>query len=168
MAVTALKRSDDSDWRRATPDELVAANINPQTGLATDYLNHFNEAVMLLDMVPDMPECVQDFMDWQPLSYAEHFTASQFAARDLAIAAYEDADVQVRAEFDALTDTMTVILIEVGKAMRAVQHDSSRAKLAVQATDWLRPLVMQTGGVINGAVAEPDPSDIDAIMGASA
>ena len=40
---------------------LSAANINPRTGLATDYLNHFNEAVMLLEMVPDMPECAEDF-----------------------------------------------------------------------------------------------------------
>ena len=28
--------------------KLRAANINPRTGLATDYLNHFNEAIMLL------------------------------------------------------------------------------------------------------------------------
>ena len=41
---------------------LRAANINPHTGLATDYLNHFNEAVMLLEMVPDMPECAEDFL----------------------------------------------------------------------------------------------------------
>lgn len=168
MAVTALKSLDDSDWRIATPAELAAANINPQTGLATDYLNHFNEAVMLLDMVPDMPDCVEDFMEWRPLSYVEHFTASQFAARDLAIAAYEDTDVNVRAEFDALTDMMTVILVQVGKAMGAVQHDSSRARLAVQATAWLRPLVTQVGGVINGLVDEPEATDIDAIMGASA
>src|SRR6266571_3110589 len=78
--------------------ELKAANINPRTGLATDYLNHFNEAVMLLEMVPDIPDCAEDFLQWCPLSYAEHFTASNFAARDLAIAAYEAADVGMRAE----------------------------------------------------------------------
>ena len=71
---------------------LRAANINPRTGLATDYLNHFNEAIMLLEMVPDMPECAEDFLDWHPLSYAEHFTASNFKARDLAISAYDSAD----------------------------------------------------------------------------
>ena len=58
--------------------ELLAANINPRTGLATDYLNHFNEAVMLLEMIPDMPECAEDFLGWQPLTYREHFTASHF------------------------------------------------------------------------------------------
>ena len=74
--------------------ELRAANINPRTGLATDYLNHFNEAIMLLEMIPDMPECAEDFLDWQPLSYREHFTASNFKARDLAIAAYDSADAR--------------------------------------------------------------------------
>src|ERR1700731_4988546 len=92
--------------RQASPDEvaraalLQAANINPRTGLATDYLNHFNEAIMLLEMIPDMPECAEDFLGWQPLSYAEHFTASNFKARDLAIAAYDSADADIRAEFD--------------------------------------------------------------------
>src|SRR6202165_5806635 len=80
--------------------ELRAANINPRTGLAPDYLNHFNEAVMLLEMVPDMPECAEDFLGWHPLSYAEHFTASNFRARDLAIEAYNSADEHIRAEFD--------------------------------------------------------------------
>src|SRR6266496_1966746 len=70
--------------------QLRAANINPQTGLATDYLNHFNEAIMLLEMIPDMPECAQDFLLWYPLSYREHFMASHFKARDLAIEAYVD------------------------------------------------------------------------------
>src|ERR1051325_2133466 len=76
----------------ARAEQLRAANINPRTGLATDYLNHFNEAIMLLEMIPDMPECAEDFLAWQPLSYREHFAASNFRARELAIAAYDSAD----------------------------------------------------------------------------
>jgi hypothetical protein len=97
---------------------LKAANINPRTGLATDYLNHFNEAIMLLEMIPDLPECAEDFMAWRPLSYPEHFIASNFKARDLAIEAYEQADEAIRAEFDSLTGMMTSILTAVGAAMR--------------------------------------------------
>src|ERR1700756_3904688 len=108
--------------------ELRSANINPRTGLATDYLNHFNEAVMLLDMIPDMPECAEDFLQWQPLSYAEHFTASNFKARDLAISAYETADAGIRAEFDHITSTMTSILTAVGDAMRETIQENTRAK----------------------------------------
>src|SRR3978361_1270626 len=130
--------------------QLRAANINPRTGLATDYLNHFNEAIMLLEMIPDMPECAEDFLQWRPLSYAEHFTASNFKARDLAIEAYETADQHVRVEFDNIASSMTSILTAVGTAMREVKQDKTRATLAEQATGWVKPLVALAGGIING------------------
>ena len=85
--------------KAARSAELRAANINPRTGLATDYLNHFNEAIMLLEMIPDVPDCAGDFLGWQPLSYREHFAASNFRARELAIAAYDSADPAIRGEF---------------------------------------------------------------------
>src|ERR1017187_8067985 len=121
--------------RQALPDaaraaELRAANINPRTGLATDYLNHFNEAIMLLEMIPDMPECAEDFLAWHPRSYREHFTASHFKARDLAIEAYDSADAVTRAEFDSITSAMTSILTAMGAAMREARQDHTRAMLA--------------------------------------
>src|SRR5476651_716364 len=93
-----MPRRTDLDEARA--ERLRAAKINPRTGLATDYLNHFNEAIMLLEMIPDMPECAEEFLAWHPLTYAEHFTASNFKARDLAISAYDSADPAIRTEFD--------------------------------------------------------------------
>jgi hypothetical protein len=139
---------------------LRAANINPRTGLATDYLNHFNEAIMLLEMIPDMPECAEDFLTWTPLSYAEHFWASNFKARDLAIEAYELADPRIRAQFDNLASTMTSILTAVGTAMREARQDKTRATLAEQATGWVKPLVALAGGIINGA----SEADVETIM----
>jgi hypothetical protein len=139
---------------------LRAANINPRTGLATDYLNHFNEAIMLLEMIPDMPECTEDFLTWSPLCYAEHFWASNFKARDLAIEAYELADARIRAEFDNITSTMTSILIAVGAAMREARQDKTRAALAEQATGWVKPLVALAGGIINGG----READVETIM----
>lgn len=144
----------------AWAERLRLANINPRTGLATDYLNHFNEAVMLLEMIPDMPECAEDFLTWTPLSYAEHFTASNFKARDLAIEAYEKADPAVRAQFDHITQTLHAILTAVGSAMREVEKDQTRIKLAEQATHWVQPLIAACGGVIHGG---PE-ADIDTIM----
>lgn len=144
----------------ARAEQLRAANINPRTGLATDYLNHFNEAIMLLEMIPDMPECAEDFLTWTPLTYAEHFWASNFKARDLAIEAYESADPKVRTEFDNLTSTMTSILTAVGSAMREAQQDRTRANLAEQATGWVKPLVALAGGIINGHA----DSDVEAAL----
>jgi hypothetical protein len=151
--------------RQPSPDEgswaaqLRAANINPRTGLATDYLNHFNEAIMLLEMIPDMPECAEDFLGWNPLSYREHFTASNLKARDLAIAAYDSADANIRAEFDNITTAMTSILTAVSAAMLEASQDKTRAALAEQATGWVKPLVALAGGIINGG-AEADVENI--------
>lgn len=149
---------------RARAKELLAANINPRTGLATDYLNHYNEAIMLLEMIPDMPECAEDFLAWHPLTYAEHFRASNFKARDLAIAAYDAAAPTIRAQFDAITASMTTILVAVGNALRQVQQDHSRARLAQEAIGWVKPLVMQAGAVINGPGHEADEAEVDHIM----
>src|SRR5580698_2009292 len=163
MTATAAPRSDrqmTSPPDEARAAELVAANINPRTGLATDYLNHFNEAVMLLEMVPDIPECAEDFLGWQPRSYAEHFTASNFKARDLAIESYNSADVRIRTEFDNMTSAITSILTAVSAAMREATKDDTRTRLAGQATGWVKPLVMQAGGIINGDGA----ADVDYIM----
>src|SRR5258707_12930855 len=157
MTSTACKpaRSDRQMLRQTGADEeartaqLRAANINPRTGLATDYLNHFNEAIMLLEMIPDIPECAEDFLLWYPLSYREHFMPSHFKARALAIEAYESADAGIRAEFDNITSAMTSILTAVGAAMRKVRQDKTRARLAEQATGWVKPLVPLAGGIIN-------------------
>ena len=130
---------------------LRAANINPRTGLATDYLNHFNEAIMLLEMIPDMPECADDFLSWQPLSYREHFRLSHFKTRDVAIAAYDRADPDIRNSLDTLAVTMTIVL----EATRAAMEDADRrpetiAALAGNAIDWLKPLIARAGALING------------------
>jgi fermentation-respiration switch protein FrsA (DUF1100 family) len=148
--VSEPSRKDSGKAARAA--ELRAANINPRTGLATDYLNHFNEAIMLLEMIPDM-------------SYREHFTASSFRARELAVAAYDSANPAIRDEFDSITGAMTSILTAVGAAMREARHDRTRAMLASQATGWVKPLVTLAGGIINGkGIQSGDEADVDYIM----
>jgi hypothetical protein len=166
MSMMALQPAQH-DWESAgtglpaSAEMLAAANINPRTGLATDYLNHFNEAIMLLELIPDMPDCYELFLEWQPLSYAEHFIKSNFKGRDLAIAAYEAAPATVRTDFDATVTRMTKVLSTVGDAMRTVQQDATRATLAEQAAGWIKPMLSAAGGIING---RDEQSDIDTIM----
>jgi hypothetical protein len=100
------------------------------------------------------------FPHLEPLSYAEHFTASNFKARDLAISAYNSANPVIRAEFDNITSAMTSILTAVSDAMREVRQGKTRATLAEQATGWVKPLVMLAGGIINGG----SEADVDYIM----
>jgi hypothetical protein len=149
-----------------TPNKasLTEARINPATGLATDYLNRFNEAVMLLDMLSSCPEFREDFLAWEPMSYREHFRLSRFKARDLAIAAYDRADANIRNTLDTLAVTMTIVL----EATRAAMDDVDRrpetvAALAGNAIGRLKPLIARAGAIINGeSVGEvaPTPQDV--------
>src|SRR5882672_7599157 len=94
------------------PARLDGTNINPATGLATDFLNHFNEAIMLLEMLPVAPDCKEDLLAWRPMSYVEHFAATNFKHRDLAIAAYEQADPLFRHQLDQIADLMDPTITE--------------------------------------------------------
>lgn len=149
--------SNAEAWHRM----LVEANINPRTGLATDYLNHFNEAIMLLEMIPDMPECTDDFLEWRPATYREHFMASNFKARELAVRAYDSSHPLLRTEFDSVTGSMTSILMAVGSAMREATQDKTRITLAEQAAGWVKPLLTLASSLIHGSGAE---ADVDQIM----
>jgi len=152
----AMQASDEaSDADMAS--RLADANINPATGLATDYLNRFSEAVMLLDLLSVTPEFRTDFLAWEPMSYREHFRLSQFKTRDLAIAAYDGADPDLRNSLDTLAVTMTIVL----EATRAAMDDAERrpetvAALAESAIGWLKPLIARAGAIINGDVGERD------------
>jgi hypothetical protein len=145
---------------------LIDANINPVTGLATDYLNHFNEAIMMLELAPQMPECFEDFCAWRPLSYCEHFAASSFKERDLAIAAYELADPALRRRLDELADAMNAVLLATAGAMPRAEPQAL-ATVAQDALLRLRPLVARAGAVIHGAeTAAAEASEAEATQAA--
>jgi hypothetical protein len=152
----ALQAVDEwSEGEVAGAMKLSDANINPATGLATDYLNHFNEAIMLLEMLSGSPDCIADFLEWRPLSYHEHFIASGFKDRHMAIAAYDAADPAVRECLDMLAGTMTAVLEAARSAMRSDLPEAIAQQLARQTVASLKPLVARAGAVINGE-AEPE------------
>ncbi|MGB7259283.1 MAG: hypothetical protein ACRECC_13895 [Pseudolabrys sp.] len=153
-AKTAPAAEGESDVAARMDD----TNINPATGLATDYLNHFNEAVMLLEMFSSCPDCIDDFLAWKPMSYCQHFGASKFKDRHAAIAAYEAADPEVRKNLDTLANTMNALLEGTRAAMRLNMPLAKSRNLADRTARALKPLIAHAGAVING-----DP-DADAVQ----
>jgi hypothetical protein len=79
---------------------LEGTNVNSDTLLATDFLNHFNEVSMLIEMIPAMPECMEDIEGWKAITYQEHFAVSGLRDADVAIAAYEHVQPDIRDHFD--------------------------------------------------------------------
>ena len=142
-------------------------NINPETLLATDYLNHFNEIVMLLDMVPTMPECIEDAKAWAPKSYEQHFQDSVFTDKDLAILAYQTAPPQFREPFD---DTVAAMNALVAQGLTAIDAsmaigEPGRIELAVsEVSRKLQSRIDRCSAIINGHTAKLDQSGVDALF----
>lgn len=150
MSANPTRSSNEPARPPIDAERLAQANINPVTRLATDYLNHFNEAIMLLEMLPTAPEFAADILTWRPLSYKEYFAASHFKERELAIEAYEVAEPYARQRLDELADSMNTILWATTAALQRNLSPEAAGNLGEKAATWLKPLVTRAGGVING------------------
>lgn len=142
-------------------------SIDETTLLATDYLNHFNEIIMLLEMVPEMPECLDDAKAWRPKSYAEHFRHSAFADRELAIFAYENAPARFRAPFDNAIVQMNALVAEAIPGIeRALEcrDDGRLAGIVETVSRNLRKFVDVASAIIHGDERTMDQAEIDAIL----
>jgi hypothetical protein len=167
--MTVLAASQPAPGLSISRARLIEANINPQTGLATDYLNHFNEAIMMIELAPQVPDCIEDLRAWRPLSYCEHFAASNFRERELAMAAYHQADPTLCRRLDEIVACMNALLLATTAAMAAAPPDGLAA-LAAEALVQLRPLVARASAAIHGAgaatVATADADDAQAAVDA--
>ena len=121
---------DEQERFRAFADRVAGTNISAQTLLATDYLNHFNEIVMLIDMIPDMPDMIEECKLWQPRSYVEHFAQSGFKDRQLAIDAYDGVPGKYRRPFEeTLNQLNTLILSGVTRLEEEILADGGKQLL---------------------------------------
>lgn len=141
-------------------------NINPDSLLATDYLNHFNEIIMLLGMIPDMPECLEDAKAWAPKDYARHFRDSNFADKELAILAYDHSPPEFRRPFDQTVALMNEL---VARGMRQIETYVGKpyelAGSVRMLSQNLQLLMDVTAAAINGRTAVMAQAEIDQIMG---
>ncbi|HJO73104.1 MAG TPA: hypothetical protein QGG32_09695 [Rhodospirillales bacterium] len=107
-------------------------NINEQTLLATGFLNYFNEIVMTLEMLPDMPELLEEIKAWQPKTYQDHFRDRVFTEKDLAIKAYRHAPAKCRR---ALETTIVQISRLIGIAVKRAEVQLAENKIDAVRTD---------------------------------
>src|SRR6201999_913770 len=88
------------------------------------------------------------------LTYQEHFAASHFREKDLAIAAYASAEPRARLRLDELADTMNALLVATCEAFQNRASLQSAHALAAETAARLKPLVARAGAVINGHAIE--------------
>ena len=146
-------------------------NINTRTLLATDYLNHFNEAVMLVELVPDMPDCLEDLIDWKPKSYQQHFFDSGLSDGPLAAWAYENSPPRYRDPFDEVIEGIGTSIVEAVAQLRAaVENQAPAANLNMivdGALDEIHGLMSLANAIIHGGSHVSDQATIDSLLAGS-
>jgi hypothetical protein len=134
--------------------------VNPVSGLANDYLNLFNELVMMLEQIPVMPELLEDLCAWQPVSYQEYFRKSKLPGRHSALVAYEEMSPSFRRRFETFVAELDVIALASVVAVRrqfrgGAPQDMERLKdICARAGEKMRVILQRASRLVNYANTE--------------
>ncbi|OUY01292.1 MAG: hypothetical protein CBB65_02340 [Hyphomonadaceae bacterium TMED5] len=130
-------------------DVLRAANISPDTLLATDFLNHYNEVAMLVDFLGSDDEISEEVLSWKPESYVDHFTHSGFRDKELAIEAFCQADADLVSRFEKACNALDQKIIAIQQAVIKSDFD---------AAGEIGRTLFDDIGAINGLIVGDGPS----------
>ncbi len=152
-----------AQWREKT----ASFPISPVTLLATDYLNHFNEVVMLVDMIPSVPEMLPDIEAWREKTYAEHFRASNLDYGDLAAAAYSHAPAAFKDAFENVVSQLNQVIQVTIKGLSAAACADDKTQIAAiarEAVPVMMAMIASADGIIAGGRPVLQQDAIDQLL----
>ena len=165
MTGSAEEEADFVQWRA----RVAGTNISEQSLLATDYLNHFNEIVMLLELVPDMPEILDEVKEWRAKDYCQHFRDSSFSDKELAIEAYGHVPSRFRIPFEETIARMDGLVADSIRRLDAGLESGAPAEelgeVARMASRNLQRLMDHASAIIHGSQSRLDQAEIDSLLG---
>lgn len=159
--------SEESPAYHAMSAKAQGTNVDPLTLLATDYLNHFNEIVMILELIPDMPDCLEDARIWQPKTYQDHFRDSQFRDKEFAVEAYDNVPRKFREPFDDVVSQMNRMVPWGLKRIAESIDSGDQERLRLTCTDVshrLQKMIDICSAIIHGSTRRLDQSEIDGFL----
>ena len=164
--------SFDAETAMAHDDALearAAALVNPESGLANDYLNVFNELVMLVEQLPMMPELIDDITAWRPISYEDYFRKSNLPGRAIALDNYQKLAPDLRQAFEEVVDeldrcaTGNVAAIRIAYRRARERDPAAFDELCSRAASALHVLLARATNIVNfGAAREAENAQMRA------
>ena len=164
---SAIAETETGDAYAELCRQVIGSNIDPRTFLATDYLNHFNEAIMLLEMMSDAPDCLDMVQDWQPKTYSEHFRDSGFSDKDLAIKAYGYVPSQYLVPFEHDIECLNqeiLAAVAFATAFTATMEDGSFQEEMTTRLKTMNDLIDAASAVIHGSAGGLEQDEVDALF----
>ncbi len=150
--------NDEIQYGAAEPSrESGLGLVNPSTGLANDYLNVFNEILLVLEFLPSMPEMTDEALAWQPRTYCEYFEKSSIPGARHALQAYDRVDPEVRRKFESILVRLTEIVVEaqqtLAKELGQPDFPDSIAKSCEETAEAMRVGLAYVSRLINEGCA---------------
>jgi hypothetical protein len=139
--------------------------VNPASGLANDYLNLFNEIVMLIEQLPTMPELIEDILRWRPVTYQDYFAKSALPGRTSALEAYAALDKNFRRDFEAVVSDLdrraVGAVVAIRRQYKATGSVSPRSMtdLCERAGETLREVLLKATSLVNHGTYTPQESE---------
>ncbi len=95
---------------RPSKQDMAQANVNPKTGLATDYLNLFNEYIMLAEAIGFGSLEIEELDEWKPIDYESHFVQTGFVGVKIVLSAYQNLDMKIKTQFESATNILIALI----------------------------------------------------------
>jgi hypothetical protein len=155
------------DERVSQVEQTPHANISLVTLLATDYLNHFVEIIMLIELLPEMWDLADECRAWQPLTYKEHFERSRIADRDLALDAYALVPARYRVPFETKSSELHILILDrLSKILTALDDgdEAAVAKRCKEAAKCLNSRLQELNSIIRGGEFVLAQKEIDKVV----
>jgi hypothetical protein len=140
----------------------ASALVNPASGIANDYLNHFNEILLLIENLPALlPEMIDEILAWKPVSYREYFTNSPLPGSAETLEIYDTLDEDFRADFETMVQWLDKIILESIELIRARRRPDGTldpdevSDLCVELAEQLRRVLDRTADLVNHGYAPP-------------
>jgi hypothetical protein len=148
MCLPALS---EPSWPAPIPPEAEGAI---PAGLSNDYLNHFSEALMLIELAATDLDIAGDLAAWRPVTYRAHFEASRLRRAAAAIAAYEALDEVRRGAFEELTGAMNRLVRTAVLALQPPCEPEDAAIVAAVTAPALHRLIGRAGAFLASGGAD--------------
>lgn len=140
----------------------ASALVNPASGVANDYMNHFNEILLMIENLPALlPEMVDELISWSPVSYRAYFERSPLPGSAETLEIYDTLDEDFRRDFESMIELLDKIVMESisiiaahrreDGTIEASEVDETCAKLSAQ----LRVVLDRTADLVNHGYAPP-------------
>jgi hypothetical protein len=143
-------------------ESRAAALVNPASGIANDYLNHFNEILLLIENLPALlPEMIDEILAWKPVSYRQYFTDSPLPGSVKTLEIYDSLDEEFRADFESMVTILDKIILDSIKVVTDARRPDGTlnpddvADVCETLSAKLRLVLDRTADLVNHGYAPP-------------